>query len=171
MAGQCPRGRPDATQGCLHRRWHRCSTGSTHWGCFHLRCAATNTSIAATLAPEREATSTLELEQVPDWQNPKQGKGSPCRGVVHWIQVEEEVGGVKAHRLPQVATAETTRDGRDSQAAATTTSVAGEVFGRGRGEWARRVGLGRFARPRNPTDWFGPARWAGLTSGRGPKCF
>jgi hypothetical protein len=29
----------------------------------------------------------------------------------------------------------------------------------------RGGGLGRFDRPRTPTGWFGPARWAGLASG------
>jgi hypothetical protein len=39
----------------------------------------------------------LELEPAPDRRNPKQG--SPCRGVVHRIQVEEEEGGVEARRM------------------------------------------------------------------------
>jgi hypothetical protein len=133
MAGQCPRGRLDATRGSLHRG----TTGSTASGA--------STGVQSHQDSLGEAPRASEREAGEDWSSvvaegvksrAGSGHGSPRRGggqQNYLVEVEE---GAAASISPKVATAKVTGAGRNRQATAAANQIArGTTREREGGDW------------------------------------
>jgi hypothetical protein len=132
MARQCPRSRPGAARGWLHRWWHR-STGSTHRGRFHRCRPATATTAIVHHKHHESHWWSIELEGDQSRRNPIQRwQGISQRGGDRQIQLEEGLKGIEVHRLPHVAVTEVVRGGRSRQAMAEAIRVC-QRDSRGRG--------------------------------------
>jgi hypothetical protein len=153
MAGQCPRGRPSAAEGRLHRG----TTGSTAIG------ASTGmhslTEVSSKKHSRRRGRGRQDVEIGGDREAKSHAgshHGSPRRGGGRRCHLVELVGGAGASDSPKVSAAMVTGDGRSGQAMAAAIQIASELESERRERV--RAGLGRFDRPRpEPVGPVGPA--------------
>jgi hypothetical protein len=157
MAGQCPRGRPGATWGSLHRG----STGSTRPWMLPPACTRTATTSVSHNKHQERTSETLGSEATGAGRTRVgTSHGSPRRESGRRIQLEEGVEDTEAQRLPQVAVAEFAGGGQECRAMAAAIRVHQSNSGK-RGV-RERGWTGSVWPTQTWAGWVQPARWAGL---------
>jgi hypothetical protein len=158
MARQCPRGRPGAAEGRLHRDAP---------GAPHLALPPAKARVAQALEHAQHAQQSPAAKHLISELGGGRSRGgrpprSPRGGSGRRFHSVELVGGAEASISPKVAMAEATGVGRRGQATAAAIQIAKGIVERERR--ASRAGLGRLTDPDPSRVGLAEPEWAGWAS-------